>query len=78
VDYHDPHIPKMPATRQTELRLESIALKDYSALAAYDAVVVVTDHSSYDYREVVRRAALVVDTRNATAGIPNDGNVWLA
>jgi UDP-N-acetyl-D-glucosamine dehydrogenase len=78
VDYHDPHIPKMPATRQTELRLESIALKDYSALAAYDAVVVVTNHSSYDYREVVRRAALVVDTRNATAGIPNDGNVWLA
>ena len=78
VDYHDPYIRKMPATRQTKLRLESIPLKNYSELAAYDAVVVVTNHSAYDYREVVRRAALVVDTRNATAGIPNDGNVWLA
>jgi UDP-N-acetyl-D-glucosamine dehydrogenase len=78
VDYHDPYIPKMPATRQTDLRLESIPLEDYSALAAYDAVVVVTDHSAYDFREVVRRATLVVDTRNATAGIPDGGKVWLA
>ncbi|MCX7022629.1 MAG: nucleotide sugar dehydrogenase [bacterium] len=78
VDYHDPYIKKMPATRQTELRLQSIPLKDYAELKAYDAVVIVTNHSDYDYREVVRCAALVVDTRNATAGIPNDGNVWLA
>ncbi|OGD78519.1 MAG: UDP-N-acetyl-D-glucosamine dehydrogenase [Candidatus Coatesbacteria bacterium RBG_13_66_14] len=78
VDYHDPYIAKMPATRQTDLRLESIPLKDYSELKAYDAVVIVTNHSDYNYREVVRNAALVVDTRNATAGIPDDGNVWLA
>jgi len=78
VDYHDPYIGKMPATRQTDLRLESIPLKDYAELEAYDAVVIVTNHSDYDYREVVRRATLVVDTRNATAGIPNGGSVWLA
>jgi UDP-N-acetyl-D-glucosamine dehydrogenase len=78
VAYHDPHIRKMPATRQTDLRQESIALRDYAELEGFDAVVIVTDHSTYDYEKVVRRAPLVIDTRNATAGIPNDGNVWLA
>ena len=35
----------------------------------YDAVVIVTDHSSYDYRAIVEQSLLVVDTRNATKGI---------
>jgi UDP-N-acetyl-D-glucosamine dehydrogenase len=34
-----------------------------------DAVVIVTDHSAYDYPEIVKHARLVVDTRNATRGI---------
>jgi len=38
-------------------------------LEQYDAVVIVTDHSSYDYRAIVEQARLVVDTRNATKGI---------
>ena len=38
-------------------------------LAQYDAVIIVTDHSSYDYRSIVDQAQLVVDTRNATKGI---------
>jgi len=32
-------------------------------------VVIVTDHSQYDYPEIVAKATLVVDTRNATKGI---------
>ncbi len=78
VEYHDPHIPKMPSTRQTDLRLESILLRDYSELENYDVVIIVTNHSTYDYDEVVRRAPLVIDTRNATAGVQQGGNVWLA
>ena len=35
-------------------------------LAKYDAVVIATDHSSYDYGAIVEAAKLVVDTRNAT------------
>jgi len=35
-------------------------------LASYDAVVIATDHSSYDYAAIVDAAKLVVDTRNAT------------
>jgi UDP-N-acetyl-D-glucosamine dehydrogenase len=38
-------------------------------LAQYDAVVIVTDHSTYDYRTIVEQSQLVVDTRNATKGI---------
>ena len=38
-------------------------------LSEADAVMVLTDHSAVDYREVVRRASLVVDTRNATKAV---------
>ena len=40
-------------------------------LGQYDAVLIVTDHSSYDYNDIVDQAELVIDTRNATrASIP--------
>ena len=38
-------------------------------LADYDAVVIVTDHSTYDYKSIVDQSQLVIDTRNATKGI---------
>jgi len=38
-------------------------------LGQYDCVVIVTDHSDYDYARIVKEAQLVVDTRNATRGI---------
>jgi UDP-N-acetyl-D-glucosamine dehydrogenase len=38
-------------------------------LSQYDCVMIVTDHSSYNYAEIVAEANLVVDTRNATKGI---------
>jgi UDP-N-acetyl-D-glucosamine dehydrogenase len=38
-------------------------------LGQYDCVLIVTDHSDYDYRHIVNEAQLVVDTRNATKGI---------
>jgi UDP-N-acetyl-D-glucosamine dehydrogenase len=44
-------------------------LKD---LSQYDCVVIVTDHSDYDYSGIVREARLVVDTRNATRGIRSE------
>ena len=54
----------------------SVDLDDYRALAGYDVVVIVTAHSALDYRTIVHEADLVVDFRNATAGIPSAGNVW--
>jgi UDP-N-acetyl-D-glucosamine dehydrogenase len=68
VDYNDPYIPRTHKQREHDLRMRSRPLSA-QALARYDAVVVSTDHSSYDYDWIVEHARLVVDTRNATAGV---------
>lgn len=65
VDYNDPYFERLHKMRQYDLGLESVALTAES-LPAYDAVVIATDHSSYDYKFIVQHAQLVVDTRNAT------------
>jgi UDP-N-acetyl-D-glucosamine dehydrogenase len=41
-------------------------------LDGYDCVLIVTDHSSYDYAHIVEEAQLVVDTRNATRGLVSE------
>jgi len=64
VGYNDPHVP--------ELRLSSATLESQELMPAVrraDVVVIVTDHSSYRYSEIVEAARVVVDTRNATKGI---------
>ncbi len=71
VAYHDPYVPRLD-----ELGLRSVEIGDGRPLAEFDAVVIVTAHSTVDYRQVVEQAQLVVDLRNATAGIPGAGNVW--
>ena len=57
--------------------LRSIDLSDYSALNNYDCTVIVTNHSSYDYKKVVECSNIVVDTRNATKGIVSNKIVRL-
>jgi UDP-N-acetyl-D-glucosamine dehydrogenase len=75
VSYNDPHVPTLPRMRHHHLRLDSQPLTP-EFLAAQDCVLVVTDHSAYDYEAIVRHSRLVVDTRNATAGCrPGDGRV---
>jgi UDP-N-acetyl-D-glucosamine dehydrogenase len=71
VDYHDSYCPELP-----EFGLSSVPIDDHRSLAVYDVVAIVTAHSDIDYRGVVHDADLVVDFRNATAGIPSAGNVW--
>ena len=61
VCYHDPYVPHLSHDR---FSIDSIELDD-AALADTDCVVIVTDHSSYDWPRVVACAQLVVDTRNA-------------
>jgi UDP-N-acetyl-D-glucosamine dehydrogenase len=69
VSYNDPHVPVVPPMRRHTLRLRSEPLTE-EFLAVQDCVVIVTDHSAYQYDWIVRHAPLVVDTRNATAGAP--------
>jgi len=66
VSYNDPFFPKVGRGRHYDLNMTCTPLED---LAQYDAVLIVTDHSSYDYRRIVAESQIVVDTRNATKGI---------
>jgi UDP-N-acetyl-D-glucosamine dehydrogenase len=68
VSYHDPYFPFIGKGRKYDLQMKCAELKD---LGQYDCVVIVTDHSDYDYARIVQEAKLVVDTRNATRGISN-------
>jgi UDP-N-acetyl-D-glucosamine dehydrogenase len=74
VSYSDPHVPTLPRMRHHCLRLDSSPLTP-QFLAEQDCVVVVTDHSAFDYDLVVEHAPLVVDTRNACAGRAGRGRV---
>ena len=70
VSYHDPYIPDLC---REGLDLHSVDLE--IAVAAADCVVIVTNHSNYDYQWIVDQARLVVDTRHATAGLQGKARV---
>jgi len=73
VDYNDPHIPATPRQREHNLGMKSKPLSA-GMLASYDAVLISTDHSAYDYAFIVKHAKLVVDTRNACANVKTGRN----
>ena len=69
VQYNDPHIPSLPAMRRyPHLAMDSQELTA-EFLHAQDCVLIVTDHSAYDWPWIARHAPLIVDTRNALKDI---------
>jgi len=75
-EYHDPHVPVMPAVGvgsqalpPAVAALRSVPL-DAALLAAYDMVVIATDHAAIDWALVARAARLVIDTRGVLRGVP--------
>jgi UDP-N-acetyl-D-glucosamine dehydrogenase len=66
VAYNDPYFPSVGRGRHYDLNMTNTPLDN---LNQYDAVLIVTDHSSYDYKAIVEQSRLIVDTRNATKGI---------
>jgi UDP-N-acetyl-D-glucosamine dehydrogenase len=62
LSYNDPLVPTVHLGRRT---LKSIGTSP-AQIAEHDCVIILTDHSSYDIREIVESAKLVIDTRNAT------------
>lgn len=66
VSYNDPYIPTVGRGRHYELNMISQSLDD---LEFYDCILVATDHSDYDIPSIASRAQLLVDTRNAAAGL---------
>jgi UDP-N-acetyl-D-glucosamine dehydrogenase len=69
MSYNDPHIPTLPKMRRYDV--PPLASRDLTAefLTEQDCVLIVTDHSAYDWEFIVRHAHLVVDTRNATRNV---------
>jgi UDP-N-acetyl-D-glucosamine dehydrogenase len=71
VTYSDPHVPTLKLDGMTLTALPE------SAAAEADCVVIVTDHAAFDYKALVERSCLIVDTRNALKGIVSDKIVRL-
>jgi len=71
ITYSDPHVP--------HLRLEGLNLdaQPETAAANADCVVIITDHSGFDYKGLAQNAKLIVDTRNALRGVKSDNIVRL-
>jgi UDP-N-acetyl-D-glucosamine dehydrogenase len=69
VSYNDPYFPKVGRGRKYNLQMQCTPLDN---LGGFDCVLIVTDHSTYDYRKIVNESQLVVDTRNATQGIQSE------
>lgn len=66
LEYNDPYFPRLHKMRHYNYEhMKSVPLNPQT-LGSFDAVVIATDHSSYDYVAIVDAAHLVVDTRNAT------------
>jgi UDP-N-acetyl-D-glucosamine dehydrogenase len=71
VSYNDPYIPAIKSRREYRqfIGKQSIALDQ---LNTYDLTVILTDHSAYDYADIVKNSNLIVDTRNACGNIKSD------
>jgi UDP-N-acetyl-D-glucosamine dehydrogenase len=61
VHYNDPYIPFVGKGRKYDLQMKSASLDEISS---YDCVLIITDHSNYNYDEIVEKSQLVVDKRN--------------
>jgi UDP-N-acetyl-D-glucosamine dehydrogenase len=66
VEFHDPHVPAIPPTREHPefTGRQSVELKS-EIIEAYDVVLLATDHEAIDYHLIARRGRLVIDTRNS-------------
>jgi UDP-N-acetyl-D-glucosamine dehydrogenase len=65
VDYHDPHFPVIPPTREHHALAGKASVRlEAHLVARYQGAVIVTDHSNVDYDLLLRYSKLVVDTRN--------------
>ncbi|HMJ50975.1 MAG TPA: nucleotide sugar dehydrogenase [Polyangiaceae bacterium] len=67
VAYVDPHVPEIDEAGPT---MRSVS--PFASFAAYDAVVVITNHRAFDYQRMIREAQVIVDTRDALRDVPGD------
>ena len=70
-DYNDPYIPQIKPTRKYKqfAGKKSVALKKINQ---YDCVVILTNHTSYDFKTIANESKIIVDTRNACGNIKSN------
>ena len=70
-DYNDPYIPQIKPTRKYKqfAGKKSVELK---TINQYDCVVILTDHTSYDFKAIANESKIIVDTRNACGNIKSN------
>ena len=80
VEYYDPYVPVIKPTREHARWTGKKSIKwNRASVRSFDLVLIATNHSSVDYRELADWADCVVDTRNAMAALPQSkARVWKA
>jgi len=80
VAYYDPYVPVIRPTREHAHWTGTKSVEwNRETISSYDAVLISTNHSSVNYRELAEWAPCIIDARNAMAGIPTKPNqVWKA
>ena len=68
VKYHDPFISQL---KHEKINLESVP-DLMEAVASVDCVVIITNHSQYDYQQIYEKASCIMDARNALGDIGID------
>jgi UDP-N-acetyl-D-glucosamine dehydrogenase len=80
LDYYDPYVPVIRPTREHSHWAGKRSLDwKKEAIAAFDLVLIATNHACVNYAELASWASCIVDTRNAMAGIPSRSQqIWNA
>jgi len=80
VDYYDPYVPVIKSTREHAQFAGKRSVEwNRATVEKYDVVLIATNHSCFNYRELADWSQCIVDTRNAMASIGvNSGKVWKA
>jgi UDP-N-acetyl-D-glucosamine dehydrogenase len=79
VDYFDPYVPEFEVKHRiikNPVLLKSIKFS-LQKIKKYDLVLILTDHSGFDYEKIAQKAKLVVDTRNAIKSRKHKNVFWL-
>jgi UDP-N-acetyl-D-glucosamine dehydrogenase len=69
VSYCDPHVPALPKMRHYDLPAMTTEQPTPEYFASLDCALISTDHTLFDWNEIVKHSSLVVDTRNATKNV---------
>lgn len=63
VDYSDPNVAEILNLRKYKYKMKSVKIGP-KKISSYDAIIIVTNHSNFDYEVIVKNAKLIIDTRN--------------